>query len=125
MAQRAFFTNFRIVKEPEKLKKNEQSKEYILLTAHSYNVQRNGMYFNALFACYGDMKTRVEKMNLKKGSVVDIIAEMSQYKKGDSYETSYCVLAINFSEVCQQQLEEKKTPVKEETFMDKISSIFG
>lgn len=120
-APKAFLSDFQLTKDVEICKK-ENSSDYALLFARSFYPQKNGIYFNALFQCFGDVKDRVERMKLKKGSVVDIIAEMAQYKKGDSYDTAYRVVDISFSDM--QKETPKKEPEKTQSFMGFMNNIF-
>lgn len=121
-APKAFLFDFQLTRDIE-VRKKEGSKEYILLAARSFEPQKNGMYFNALFQCFDDVKERVERMKLRKGSVVDIIAEMAQYKKGDTYDTAYRVIDISFSESAQKESQKKETETPK-TFMENMNSIF-
>lgn len=120
-APKAFLFDFQLTKDMEVCRK-DSSQEYILFFARSYDAQRNGIYFNALFQCFGDVKERVERMKLKKGSVVDIIAEMSQYKRGDSYNTAYRVIDISFSDV--QREKPKEESQKQQSFIGFLNDIF-
>lgn len=120
-APKTFLFDFQLTKDME-VRRKESSQEYILFFARSYEPQKNGLYFNALFQCFGDVKERVEHMKLKKGSVVDIIAEMSQYKRGDSYDTAYRVIDVSFSDM--QREKPKEEPQKQQSFIGFLNDIF-
>lgn len=92
------------------LKNSGKSSEYVYFHAREDSVSIVTHQFQA----FDTMKDKINKMKLKEGSKVDIIAETKKYVSNGKFDYIFNILSIEFSEHQESEKNEIK-PRKEKT----------
>lgn len=94
MAGRCFLTNFRITGN---LKFSNEGKrvDFPICSAVKHF---NGQYLKIWLSAFDEQAFRISKIKAKKGSLVDVVAEMVPYAKEGRDGIGYRVIEITYSE---------------------------
>ena len=95
MAGKCFLTNFRITGD---LKFTTDGKRVDFPICSAVKHHNNGQYLKIWLSAFDEQANRIARLKAKKGSLVDVVAEMIPYAKEGRDGIGYKVLDISYSE---------------------------
>lgn len=114
MSAKVFFTGFRVNDELE----FSEDQKMVTFSICSNNKYYNGQKLKVYVTGFDEVVSLIKRLNVKKGSFIDAIAEMQPYCRQGQYGIGYKLLNVSFCEFDSQNETKEKEKTKEESFME-------